>query len=69
MNWRALEATCPDIVRAMRKEDDEARRAGYSCEANWSCDRDHEMPILLSEFLHKDSLGQVMDEGPQLAPV
>jgi hypothetical protein len=66
MSRRALEATCPDIVRAMRKEDDEARRARYSCEANWSCDR--EMPNLLSEFLHKERLGQVMDEDLQLAP-
>jgi hypothetical protein len=56
------------MVKRMQEEDDDIRRRHYYCEANWLGSQVGELPNLLSEFLHKGRLGQVIDNVLHLTP-
>jgi len=58
----ALEAKYPGMVERMRREDEETRKGQRCCNATWVDYQEGEVPNLVSEFLHRGRLGEVIDE-------
>jgi len=58
----ALEAKYPGMVERMRREDEEFRKYEYHGEGIWVRIQKGEVPNLMSEFLHRGRLGEIIDE-------
>jgi hypothetical protein len=58
-----LDSKYPNMMRDMLAEDSQVKSEPYYYVSNWATEQDHELPNLMSEFLHRGRLGPVIDEA------